>query len=76
MMPPNKRSQATADVRSILVDLMGWHINQLDGPSEMRELKKRVIELTGRDDLIDHHLDDIALHTHLIDAVEDYQEGL
>ena len=75
-MPPNKRSQATADVRSILVDLMGWHINQLDGPSEMRELKKRVIELTGRDDLIDHHLDDIALHTHLIDAVEDYQEGL
>ena len=76
MMGGTPRSQATASVRALLADLMSWHINQLDGPSAMRELKDRVVLLTGREDLIDHHLDDIALHTHLIDAVEDYQEGL
>ena len=74
-MPRKRRSQAIADVRAILTGLLGWHINQLDGPSELRELKKRVILLTGREDLIDHRLDDIALHTHLIDAVEDYMEN-
>ena len=76
MMGGTPRSQATADVRALLADLMSWHIIQLDGPSAMRQLLARVIELTGREDLADHRLDDIALHTHLIDAVEDFQEGL
>ena len=75
-MPPNKRSQATADVRSILVDLMGWHILSKNAPKEIRDLRERVVLLTGRVDLdsIDSH--DISLRAKLIDAVEDYQEEL
>jgi len=75
-MPPNKRSQATADVRAILVDLMGWHILSKNAPKEIRDLRERVVLLTGRVDLdsIDSH--DISLRAKLIDAVEDYQEEL
>ena len=75
-MPPNRRSQATATVRALLVDLMAWHILSQNAPKEIRDLRERVVLLTGRVDLdsIDSH--DISLRAKLIDAVEDYQEEL
>jgi len=61
-----------AQVRSLLTDLMAWHINAMDAVSRLRELRERVIILTGRDDLADIDIHDISLRTRLLDAVQEF----
>lgn len=58
-------------IRTLMADLMGWHINK-DSLRSLRELRERVVILTGREDLIEIREDDIGLHAKLIDAVMDY----
>jgi len=73
-MPRTRRSQATADVRALLADLMSWHMNSIAAPTELRLLRERVVILTGREDLIEIPEGDISLRAKLIDAVQDYLE--
>lgn len=76
MMPRKRRSAATEDVRALLADLLSYHINSQDAAREIQALRKRVVLLTGRVDLDAIDSRDIGLRAKLIDAVEDYQEGL
>ena len=64
----------TAETRALLSDLLAWHINRLDAVPALSELRERTILLTGRQDLDECSVDDIALRAHLIDAVQDYIE--
>jgi len=65
----------TAETRALLADLLAWHINRLDAVPALSELKERTILLTGRQDLDEYSVEDIALRANLIDAVQDYIEG-
>ena len=65
----------TAETRALLADLLAWHINRLDAVPALSELKERTILLTGRQDLDEYSVEDIALRAHLIDAVQDYIES-
>jgi len=65
----------TAETRALLADLLAWHINRLDAVPALSELKERTILLTGRQDLDECRVDDIALRAHLIDAVQDFIES-
>ena len=65
----------TAETRALLADLLAWHINRFDAVPALSELKERTILLTGRQDLDEYSVDDIALRAHLIDAVQDYVDA-
>jgi len=65
----------TAETRALLADLLAWHINRLDAVPALSELKERTILLTGRQDLDEYSVEDIALRAHLIDAVQDFIES-
>jgi hypothetical protein len=59
----------------LLGDLWSWHINQMDAPRALRELRERVVEVTGRVDLCELDSTDIGLHEKLIDAVDDFLDS-
>lgn len=61
-------------VRSLMADLMAWHINR-DSPTSLLELRERVVAFTGREELSDIRVDDIGLHAKLIDAVMDAMDA-
>jgi len=65
----------TAETRALLADLLAWHINRFDAVPALSELKERTILLTGRQDLDEYSVEDIALRAHLIDAVQDFIES-
>jgi len=72
----NERSDTTASVRALLTDLMAWHILSQTATPDIVALRERVVQLTGRVDLDELDPRDISLRAKLIEAVEDYQEGL
>jgi hypothetical protein len=76
MTPPDRRSSTTASVRALLVDLMGWHINSLDAPYALGELRERAVVMTGRIDLADLDVRDVSCRSRLLEALEDYLENL
>jgi hypothetical protein len=60
--------------RELLADLMAWHLNK-DTHRDLRDLRERVVIMTGREDLIEIQETDVSLHARLIDAVMDYMDA-
>jgi len=76
MTGPDQRSSSTASLRALLVDLVAWHMLSQTATPDIVALRERVVQLTGRVDLDELDPLDISLRSKLIEAVEDYQEGL
>jgi len=64
----------TAETRALLADLLAWHINK-DSVRDLRDLRERVVIMTGREDLVEIPDGDISLHAKLIEAVMDYMDS-